>query len=257
MKKTSIIIILLCCIIGCKKKTNSQIETICDGNTKINFKSILKNPIGKFLDTLKDIDGNFYKTVKINNQIWMAENLKVTRYNDGTLIPNITDREKWLSLNVGSWCYYNNDKCYNDRYGKLYNWYTTNNKVNNNKNICPQDWHVPKHEDWKKLKDFLYKEYGWVEGNSLKEVDTTINWGIYATNASLFTALPAGARYYGGGFVNFNAIGFYWTSTEYYDSTEAYSVDIVDPAFSSLYTSSAVYNMTSKNNGYSIRCVKD
>ena len=76
--------------------------------------------------TVDDIDGNVYKTIKIGNQIWMAENLKVTKFNDGTEIPNITDGCEWYSSTTPEYCWYNDDISLKDTYGGLYNWYTVN-----------------------------------------------------------------------------------------------------------------------------------
>ena len=87
-----------------------------------------------------DIDGNSYNTVKIGNQIWMKENLKTTKYNDGTAIPNITDNTQWSNLTSGAWVYYNNDATNNAKYGKLYNGYAISPTANGNKNVCPIGW---------------------------------------------------------------------------------------------------------------------
>ena len=93
---------------------------------------------------ITDIDGNIYKTVFIGKYQWMAENLKVSKYNDGTLIPQVIDNLDWKNLNKGAWCYYENDESNNVKYGKLYNWYVTMQS----KNICPSGWRVPSNEDW-------------------------------------------------------------------------------------------------------------
>lgn len=97
--------------------------------------------------TVSDIDGNTYNTIQIGTQTWMAENLRVTKYRDGTLIPNLTDNIQWANNTTGAWCYYNNDANNNIPYGKLYNFYA----VNNSKNICPNGWHMPNIGEWSVL----------------------------------------------------------------------------------------------------------
>ena len=93
---------------------------------------------------ITDIDGNIYKTVFIGKYQWMAENLKVSKYNDVTLIPQVIDNFDWKNLNKGAWCYYENDESNNDKYGKLYNWYA----AMSTRNICPSGWRVPSNKDW-------------------------------------------------------------------------------------------------------------
>jgi len=92
---------------------------------------------------VSDIDGNTYKTVQIGTQVWMAENLKTAKYNDGTMIPEITDNNQWSNFTYSAWCYYDNHSANNAKYGKLYNWYSVSKKNNRNKNVCPTGWHVP------------------------------------------------------------------------------------------------------------------
>jgi uncharacterized protein (TIGR02145 family) len=83
-------------------------------------------------NTVKDIDGNVYKTVLIGKYKWMAENLKTTTYNNGTDIPNVTDQSAWLRLSIGAYCWYNNNESYADTFGLLYNWYAVNTGY-----LCP------------------------------------------------------------------------------------------------------------------------
>jgi len=101
--------------------------------------------------TVKDIDGNEYPTVVIGEQEWMAENLKTTRFNDGTSIPLVTDELKWNRTFSPAYTWYNNDKDqYKDAYGALYNWYAVNTEK-----LCPQGWHVPTEAEWSILTDYL------------------------------------------------------------------------------------------------------
>ena len=110
---------------------------------------------GKIGPKIKDIEGNLYKTVTIGTQQWMAENLKVSKYIDGTTIPNITDNTQWENNTTGAWSYYNNDAANNTKYGKLYNWYAVSKTTNDNKNVCPTGWYVPTDAEWTVLTDYL------------------------------------------------------------------------------------------------------
>ena len=98
-----------------------------------------KEPVGPATSTMTDQDGNVYETVKIGNQWWMAENLKVTQYRNGDAIPNVTDADQWSSLTAGAYCGYENNLGNVSTYGCLYNWYA----VNDSRNIAPSGWQVP------------------------------------------------------------------------------------------------------------------
>ncbi len=142
-----------------------------------------------------DIDGNIYKTVQIGNQIWMAENLKTTRLNNGEEIPVVQHPIEWGNLRSPGLCWYEDDiyirdsAGYVDSYGFLYNWHA----VGTGK-LCPEGWHVPSEQDWARLVQSLG---GWrVAGLKMKERGTE-HW--YATtddvtNESGFTARPGGVR---------------------------------------------------------------
>ncbi len=127
--------------------------------------------------TVSDIEGNTYKTIKIGTQTWMAENLKTTKYKDGSEIPNIT--------NNGD---YDNNPANSETYGRLYNWYT----VDDDKGVCPEGWHVPDDAEYTVLTDYLGGES--VAGGKMKETGTE-HWNspnTGATNESGFTGLPRG-----------------------------------------------------------------
>ena len=94
--------------------------------------------------TVTDIDGNTYVTVKIGEQWWMAENLKVTHYRNGDSIPNITADIQWAALDTGAWCSYDNNPDNVNHYGRLYNWYA----VTDSRNIAPAGWHVATNDEW-------------------------------------------------------------------------------------------------------------
>jgi uncharacterized protein (TIGR02145 family) len=111
-------------------------------------------------DSVTDIDGNVYSTVTIGTQVWMKENLKATKYDNGDPIPNISDGTQWQALTEGAYCYYENSVSSANTYGLLYNWYA----VNDSRNICPEGWHVPTTSDWNTLVSFA-------GGQMLQETD--------------------------------------------------------------------------------------
>jgi uncharacterized protein (TIGR02145 family) len=215
----------------------------------INFTSI-GVPVGSFQNNMSDIDGNTYKTVQIGTQVWMAENLKVSKYNDGSTVPNVTEDSIWEYNKTGASAYYNNDVANNVKYGKLYNWFAVSKTTNNNKNICPTGWHVPTDAEWTVLTDYLGGAD--VAGGKMKEVGTT-NWGspnTDATNISLFTGLPGGNRRGGGSFDLAGELGVWWSATQYDSSSARYRYLM---NYSSLVDSS----FDSKKKGLSVRCVRD
>jgi len=201
------------------------------------------------LQTVTDIDGNTYNTVKIGNQVWMQENLKTTTYNDGTPIPNVTDNTEWSNLTTGAYCWYDNDETtYKDTYGALYNWYTVETG-----NLCPSGWHVPMYTEWLEMDSFL----GDIDiGGKLKETGTT-HWlppNTGATNESGFSALPAGGRGTNpADFVALGELGVWWTSmTTIGDYTSYYNPQVRFDDSRRL-----GHPGVTKGIGLSIRCIKD
>jgi uncharacterized protein (TIGR02145 family) len=193
--------------------------------------------------TVKDIDGNVYKTVKISNQIWMAENLKTTKYNDGIAIPNITDNTAWSALTTPALCWYDNDEINKNKYGALYNWFA----VNTNK-LCPTGWHVPSDAEWTTLTTYLGGES--VAGVKLKESGET-HWlsPEVATNESGFTALSGGSREYGTCH-HIGDTGYWWSSTEN-SAASAYARGMF--SFSNTVSRDDGY----LRSGFSVRCLRD
>jgi uncharacterized protein (TIGR02145 family) len=213
---------------------------------------IIFNPNLTYI-TISDIDGNIYKTIQIGTQIWMAENLKTTRFNDGTQIPLVNDKP-WEGLMTAAYIWYRNDATtYKAAYGAIYNWYAINAANNGTKNVCPTGWHVPSDLDWKALTSYLGGDS--VAGNKLKEIGSS-HWrfDIAATNESGFTALPGG--YLGTGFMggsSFSAIteeGSWWSSTE----NSTYTAWIVDISCN---TKNVFRWEGDKQYGLSVRCIKD
>ncbi|MEI7502681.1 MAG: fibrobacter succinogenes major paralogous domain-containing protein [Paludibacter sp.] len=220
-----------------QKTINIQLNTI---GLNLNFEG--------WANTVTDIDGNIYKTVTIGTQTWMAENLKVTHFKDGTAIPNITDGNQWIGLTTAGYCTYNNDSNNGIIYGNLYNWYS----VNNIKNIAPDGWRVASDSEWTTLTTYLGGEG--VAGGKIKEVGTnhwtTPNTG--ATNESGFNCLPIGSRdcANNGLFYQNLKISDFWCLSEY-STANAWRRSIA-------YDNKTVYrSYTSKSLGQAVRCIKN
>jgi uncharacterized protein (TIGR02145 family) len=196
--------------------------------------------------TLIDQDGNSYRTVAIGNQEWMAENLKVAHYRDGSSIPNITDALDWLSASGGAWCYFANNSEYDCPYGKLYNWYT----VNDQRNVCPNGWRIPSQTEWLSLINLL----GGVNeaGNKLR-TSGSLYWFFPndgATNEVGFSALPSAGRGSGASFVELNSNAYFWSSDNL-NSTNAGAVKLA------LQNPNLVQYPDEKTDGLSVRCIRE
>jgi len=223
-----------------------------------------------------DIEGNEYKTVTINSQEWMAENLRTTKYNDGTDIPYVTENSAWANLDTGAFCWYDNDESYRDSYGALYNWHA----VNLGK-LCPSGWRVPTDSDWKILKGTVDTQFGvddpvWDEissrsgsdaGQKLKscrqansplgeDCKTTAHprWAggtHHGTDDYGFSAFAGGFRH-GGGFANLGSNGYWWTATKHeVSANSAWSHNLW------FGTDGAGRNSNEKAYGFSVRCIRD
>jgi len=124
-----------------------------------------------FAQTVLDIDSNGYRIQALGSQVWLAENLRVTRLNDGTPIPLVTDSTEWDSLTTMGYCWYNNnDSAHRIPYGALYNWHAVNTSK-----LCPSGWHVPTNIEWDTLVSYLGGNY--LAGGMLKEIGTT-HWKV-------------------------------------------------------------------------------
>ncbi len=196
--------------------------------------------------------------MKIGNQVWMSENLKVTRYNDGTAIPLVTDNSTWASSDNNSttnpmMCYYNNDINNASSYGVLYNWYAVSSSTNGGKNVCPVGWHVPSDGEWRALTDYIGSDAG-------TKLKSTSGWKEYngqpgnGTDTYGFSGVPGGRRDFNG---VFNGIGSYIGSYGYWWS--ATSDDTYDALNRSLYYygSNVRRYFLNKTEGLSVRYVRD
>ncbi len=211
--------------------------------TGTNFNS------GLTYGTLTDIEGKTYKTIQIGVQTWMAENLRTTKFNDGTSIPLVASNAGWTNLVTPAYCWFNNnDTLFENLYGAYYNWFA----VSSGK-LCPTGWHVPDDSEWQLLVNFLGGDED--AGSKLKEAGTN-NWIFSnkdATNQSGFTALPAGLRESSYGIFQGNgSFGGWWSATEI--STGSLGV-----AWSrSIHGDTTVVgrNQIFKKDGFTIRCIK-
>ncbi len=184
---------------------SNQTVSLTGGNATVNLQVCSS---GVNIDTVMDIDGNTYQTVQIGTQVWMKENLKVSRYRNGDPIPTNLSNSAWQAATTGAYAIYNNNAANDTTFGKLYNWYA----VADSRNLCPAGWHVPSDAEWTTLEDYLGG--GLVAGGKMK---TTTDWqspNTGATNESGFSGLPGGLRDGSGSYYNVGYFGYWWSSTE-------------------------------------------
>jgi uncharacterized protein (TIGR02145 family) len=214
---------------------------------------------------ITDIEGNEYPTVIIGSQTWMSVNLKVTRFNDGIDIPQVTDPNTWSDLTASAFCWYENEEMtYKDTYGALYNWYAASSDK-----LCPSGWHVPANDEWITLENYLIENGFNYDGSAFenkiaKALASTSGWNSsyaegavgntdYADkrNATGFTALPGGVRDANARmFGSIGNFGMWWTSTED-GPTTAWDRGIANS------TGSLGRLNVVKSHGFSVRCLKD
>ena len=212
------------------------------------------NPIDTTTNsTITDLDGNVYTSVTIGTQEWMTENLRTSKYSDGTSIPNVTGNSQWGNLITGAWSHYDNDSSqYEAMYGKLYNWYA----VETGK-LCPTGWHVPTDAEWIILRDYLRADgHSWVEGTALKATsgweDDDYGESGNGTDDYGWLGLPGGNRTSSGNFYHVGYFGRWWRSLE--------SEFNVDDAWSRSmrYDRDYVGVLDSRKRfGFSVRCLRD
>jgi len=209
-------------------------------------------------NTIADFDGNNYNSVLIGTQCWMKENLKVTKYNDGTAIPDetATTSSGWGALTTGARTEYvaAGVTGYVSTYGYLYNWYAAKGIATAGsttyKNICPTGWHVPTDAEWTTLTTYL----GGDPGTKMKKNDAL--WSPNkGTNSSGFSALPGGFRNYPGSFGDIRGQAFFWSATEngsYYAWVRLLygNVGFVDRNYYG-------FEDITKSSGASVRCLRD
>jgi len=220
----------------------------------INSAGVAYGSLFSFNTKIADIQGNLYNTITIGKQVWMAENLRTTRFNNNTSIPNIINTADWINLTGPGYCWYNNDITYKPTFGALYSWYTANGGK-----LCPTGWHVPSDAEFDTLEVILGMEtkdvniWGWRGTDQGKQLKSTESWidGGNGTNSIDFNALPGGYRYAGDGyFYRIGSLTYWWASTEH-DNDRAWYRRL-DGDNDKIYRAS-----TSKTGGKYIRCIKN
>ncbi len=208
-------------------------------------------------ETVSDIDGNTYHTVVIGEQVWMQENLRTTKYRNGKLISKNLSNEQWGLNKSGACAVYDNDSIKENAFGLLYNWYAVVNPAG----LCPIGWHVPKDTEWnqmvKYLDDYadtteLKRVQSEVAGGQLKEIGIT-HWAspnTGATGTANFLAFSGGNKSVNGKCNDVGAYGYWWTATAS-SNAEAYG------RLLSYFNSNIDRFKTSKNLGFSVRCVRN
>jgi uncharacterized protein (TIGR02145 family) len=216
--------------------SSKSFVTTGPGSSQVTFNS------DRTYGTVEDVDGNIYRTIVIGAKTWMAENLRTTRFSDGSSIPFHAAASYWSDSASLGYSWYNNDSVI---YGAFYNW----NTVNTGK-LCPAGWHVPSNSEWSELITETGGENS--AAASLKEKGTE-HWiasNPAATNESGFTALAGGYRTSLGLYNNIKHYAYFWTATE----NTAY-----DAFCRFIYCEFESVNQTAstKLSGLSVRCVKD
>lgn len=208
-------------------------------------------------EIISDISGNTYKTVKIGSQIWMAENLRTEKFNNGDLIELVTSNRFWQEItfkmmedetlinNQPAMCYYKNVKTKDNA---LYNWYV----INNERNVCPVGWHVPSSSEFMDL----ITQLGGLE-LALSKLKDVSSWEINGINSSGFKGKAVGGRNSDGSFSGETTVAGYWTDTQSGERNPTYNLlmpiaNLIYIGNNEIDLSSGVYNM-----GSSIRCLKN
>ena len=226
-----------------------------ENSTVVSFTPGMSAVIFDFIPCV-DGDGNSYPLVKIAGQIWMAENMKTTRYVNGTTIPLVRDSLAWPFITSPAYCWYNNDSItYGKQYGALYNWYTVNTH-----DLCPKFWHVPSDDEWTTLYDAIG---GYYESGKIKETGDKHwnNQNQFSTNQTGFTALPSGNRDSGniniGG--EWKIVATYQGVRDFFDCWSAPAYD-ANQAWMRRLTVNFMYDYNvyqMKSRGNAVRCIKD
>ena len=187
-----------------------------------------------------------YETIKIENQVWMSENLNIDKFNNGDPIPEAKSSEEWRLAGENeqpAWCYFDNDPVNGKKYGKLYNWYA----VNDPRGIAPSGFHIPNNDEWEVLMNNL-------GGQSMAgiKMKSTAGWeeNGNGNNESGFNAFPSGSRSGNGRFANFGLRGYWWSSNDYNEIFSWVHKVVYNEDYLDRYTNP-------KTSGFSVRCLKD
>lgn len=220
-----------------------------------------------------DVDGNVYRTLKIGDQVWMAANLRTTKYRNEDPVATGLDDSEWGSTTDGAYAMYDDDSAMSLAYGNLYNWFA----IDDTRGLCPEGWRVASSADWTQLVDYLQGEYGWTNdagdtdgvGNNLKscrqigsplegDCDTSDHprWKEHATHHGKdhvgFSALPGGYRHPNGNYSWLGHNGYWWTSTE-----DSHNPDRAACRRIQVNEGSVGSPNFYKNNGFSVRCIRN
>jgi uncharacterized protein (TIGR02145 family) len=201
--------------------------------------------------SMTDQEGNTYKTIQIGTQVWMAENLKTSKYRDGSAIPTGLSDSAWYNANTGAYAIYNNEAVNNTTYGKLYNWLA----VTDSRKLCPVGWHVPGSGDWTTLETYLGGPYfAAAKMAAVSNLWQPKNNGdtFGGTNESGFSGLPGGDRNFTGTYFSIGNSAAWWSSTEYVHRNAWY---FMGSGFGHFYPTALTYN--DRNLGLSVRCIRD
>jgi len=225
---------------------NTIVTDVPTDNKTINFNFV----------ACTDADGNNYTVVTIGTQTWMAENLKTTKYKDGTSIPLVSSNSSWAVLTTPAYCWYNNNVANKNTYGALYNWYTVNTAK-----LAPTGWHIPTNAEKNTLESYVLTHLG-ASGSVVKSLAATTNWSAYTgintignnlskNNSSGFSALPSGFRYdYDGAFNKLGDDGYWWTF-------DVSGFSQVWPMVLSYYSNNTGSYGGTETLGFSVRCVRN
>ena len=194
---------------------------------------------------LTDIDGNGYKAVNIGTQTWLQQNLNVSHYNNGDIIPQVTNATDWNNLKTGAWCYYENDANKGKTYGKLYNWYA----VNDPRGLAPKGYKIPNEDDWDVLISYLGGES--IAGGKMKSTNLWHSPNTGGTNNSGFSASPGGQYTYSA-FSYVGDDGFWWTATTVEGKDNYANSILLTFAHEKVQTF-----WDNKTDGLSVRCIKE
>jgi len=243
------------------KKNVSTVTRQITGMTSSSVMNItLEGSMGRFVvvtisaslkvSSVTDIEGNVYRTVKIGNQWWMAENLKTTKFNDGTTIPEVMENSEWLSVSADhlpAFSWYDNNSENKDIYGGLYNWTAAGNDK-----LCPTGWHIPDSHEYLELclsidPDAAIGYFSEIAGGVLKEKGLAhwISPNTGATDEFGFTALPGGVRDANAAFINLGNEGSFWSDNGLSSCNMSYENSV------------AKFIEGGNEYGRSVRCIKD
>lgn len=269
MKRHLLTILMMACAIvfvfsSCKK---DKVDKNNNNGTSQETPTHPDDPAGDGIieNAVTDVDGNTYKAVKLGDQVWMAENLRTTKYADNTSIP----LGNTYSYTVAYRYCPNNDSSNVATYGYLYNWKavmrnssSSSNNPSGVQGICPNGWHVPSEAEWTQLSEYLSESYYCSTNyeHNAKAIASTTGWSSStiecaigndpnSNNITGFTAVPAG-KYYSH-YRGFGDEAYFWCSTESYNEYVyvwilSYNVPFVGRD-----------NNYGKDSGLSVRCVRD